>query len=709
MEKLRLTPCATSLFLVAAVAMFNIGASDSAAVDGKDSIRGLSTIQSGPQRSGIGHGPIRIGLRRPDSPLKLQVQASSLRSRQPRRPESATKDVIWSECGEEAAGFGAVCGYVPVPLDWKHPERLGQINIYFELYRGATDPAESAILGNIGGPGGMTTGYRGSWLWLFEPNLDKHDLLLIDDRGRGLSGVVDCPDLQHGTAQWDQAVANCAAQLGEAASRYGTGEVATDTEAVRSALGYDKIDYYGGSYGGADVSAYAIRFGEHLRSIILDAPFAAPSFSTFNYAKSRIIANSRMVSLDCLRSPSCSADHPNPAAELDALVSTVRLQPVEGDAYDANGNLVHVHIDEAALLNYLIDNPYGISTNTGELLAAASALSRGDSRPLLRLGAEGYFPMERDFGDAGSFSVGIYVGTTAMDGPEPWNWYSPVAVRQKQFAHAVSALPPLFFAPFSRDVVTDVMFSLNQGAGRCLLFWELPEKPSPIETPPAKYPEVPVLSLSGDMDNIVPTEEARKVTALFHSDPILIAGSGHETVWQSQCARDLVTQFIETLQVGDTSCASVPEIISPAVGRFPRLANGARPAEVDPDGQNEIGTEERKVVTVAVAAAIDALPRSIIGPGAGVGLRGGTFAVTNPEIWELTLTDCAFTLDVKISGTISWPWDNSVVADLTVSGTGTAGGTLHVEGAWYVPGPVGTFKVTGTLGGKKVAVLVPEG
>ena len=47
-------------------------------------------------------------------------------------------------------------------------------------------------------------------------------------------------------------------------------------------------------------------------------------------------------------------------------------------------------------------------------------------------------------------------------------------------------------------------------------------------------------------------------------------------------------------------------------------------------------------------------------------------------------------------------------ADLTVSGTGTAGGTLHVEGTWEAPGPVGKFKVSGTLGGRQVALLLPE-
>ena len=39
--------------------------------------------------------------------------------------------------------------------------------------------------------------------------------------------------------------------------------------------------YHGGSYGGADVTAYATRFGEHLRSIVLDAPFGTTALSSF--------------------------------------------------------------------------------------------------------------------------------------------------------------------------------------------------------------------------------------------------------------------------------------------------------------------------------------------------------------------------------------------------------------------------------------------
>jgi len=43
-----------------------------------------------------------------------------------------------------------------------------------------------------------------------------------------------------------------------------------------------------------------------------------------------------------------------------------------------------------------------------------------------------------------------------------------------------------------------------------------------------------------------------------------------------------------------------------------------------------------------------------------------------------------------------------------VSSPGTAGGTLRVAGSWLSNDPVLYFNMSGTLGGKNVAVLVPE-
>jgi hypothetical protein len=110
--------------------------------------------------------------------------------------------------------------------------------------------------------------------------------------------------------------------------------------------------------------------------------------------------------------------------------------------------------------------------------------------------------------------------------------------------------------------------------------------------------------LVGDLDTVVPVEEVRKVAALFPGSTFVpVAEVGHTTLGSGQCAAGLTSEFFETLQVGDTTCAKTPETVWPALGRFPLMAADARPAEIDPDGQNEIGEHERRVVTVAVSAS----------------------------------------------------------------------------------------------------------
>jgi pimeloyl-ACP methyl ester carboxylesterase len=645
----------------------------------------------------------------PRTPLAPQIarpQSQSLRTLAlPALKTAAT--VTPAACPEPTA---SLCGFIPVPLDREHPNGT-QIQIYFELYPhtgGGT--AESAILVNFGGPGVATTiAERDFAQFLFAPNLDVHDLLLIDNRGTGLSTAIDCEELQHGTAGFAKSEGDCASQLGVAASRYATGDIAEDMEAVRVALGYDQVDYYGASYGGADATAYAARYGDHLRSAVLDAPLSTPGMNELLRLHFRTHADPRMVRLDCLRSPLCSADQSDPDDTLAGLIKSIQQHPVEGDSHDASGNPVHVRIDEDALLNFVITYPAGAFVNTGEILASAKALKNGDSAPLLRLDAEGFFTLVGDSGDPTIVSAGDFYANGCMDAIEPWDWSKPISERMEQYDEAVADLPSDYYAPFSKSAPTGILFS---DIGRQCFWWQRPTAPSPIVPPHATFPHTPTLVLDGDMDNRVPYEETNEVAELFpNSTAVIVEEAGHETVGWTQCARNLVAQFIENLQPGDTSCANTPETVWPAVGRFPFLVADARPAEVDSSGTNQIGLAERKTVSVAVAAAFDALQRSLIGSGSGVGLRGGAFQTVfggATFFSTTTLTNCSFSTDLIVNGTLNWGYDNSIVADLTVSGPGTAGGSLHITGFWENPGPVGKFSVTGTLGGKQVAVLVPE-
>ncbi len=633
-------------------------------------------------------------------------------------PATASPDIIWVQCPVEAIALdpAVTCGYLPVPMHREQPKKTEKIKIYFEVYpHENAGQAESAILVNGGGPGLTTTGARSSWLPMFVPNMDVHDLLLVDDRGRGLSGAIDCKPAQHGLGPTlDYEVADCAAQLGDDDSVYGTGDIAQDVDAVRATLGYELVDYYGQSYGGVDVIAYATRFPQHLRSVALDSPFGPPAEKWFtgkhDYARG---ATSREIRLDCLRSPTCASDHPDPDAEFVRLIGDVRMNAVQGYAHDANGNLVHVDFDETGLLNLVVNQGASNSiVEGGELLAAAHSLRRGDNLPLLRLGAEAISSWVTDYGDPTLFSTGAAGATDCVDTQMPYDWSVPPQKRLQQLTEAVSDLPRDYFAPFSRLANNELKGSgVSNSLPRVCLFWEEASTPAPVVPPGATYPSAPALVFSGDIDASAPDEETRRVAALFPASTFLIVPEGlHVPAASSQCGLSLITSLIETLQVGDTTCLKTPEVIFPALGRFPLLAEDARPAEIDPAGGNQVGLGERKVVTTAVATAIDALKRSTVGSGNGAGLRAGTFqtSIDTNGNQTTTLTDCAFAKDVTVNGTVMWGADKSFVADLTVSGAGTAGGALHVEGRWEAPGPLDNFKISGTLGGLQVAVLVPE-
>jgi hypothetical protein len=152
--------------------------------------------------------------------------------------------------------------------------------------------------------------------------------------------------------------------------------------------------------------------------------------------------------------------------------------------------------------------------------------------------------------------------------------------------------------------------------------------------------------------------------------------------------------------------------VIPSVGRFAPTAADARRAR---RGAGDHSTRtDRKVATVATAAVTDALRRTFLrgGPGAGVGLRGGTFTDDlNAEQTALveTLNGVRFSRDVAVTGVSNYVFDGESI-DATISVDGPAGedGTLHVSGVWFGTSHAATvLEVEGTLGSRSVALRVP--
>ena len=100
-----------------------------------------------------------------------------------------------------------------------------------------------------------------------------YTLVAYDDRGTGESGLLDCPAVQLALTADQQraAAAACAGTIGPTRAFYSTAEHAEDLDAVRQALGFDKIALYGVSYGTKLAMAYALAHPSHVERLLLDS------------------------------------------------------------------------------------------------------------------------------------------------------------------------------------------------------------------------------------------------------------------------------------------------------------------------------------------------------------------------------------------------------------------------------------------------------
>jgi pimeloyl-ACP methyl ester carboxylesterase len=627
---------------------------------------------------------------------------------------------------------------VDVPLDRTHPG-AGTIPIYFELYPHSDTSRRpiSTIVPSVGGPGTSNTRsiVRDFWRGFFATMLPRHDLLLIDHRGSGNSSAIDCPALQHGVGEFLAAIRACGALLGASADRYGSGDIAEDIDAVRAALGIQEIDYFSVSYGAVDARAYAFRHPDHLRSAIIDSPFTSGDDS---FGRAAIRFEASVVSTICVRSPGCSAANPDPASELAWLARDLRRHPFDGVGFDADGVSHTLHVDEATLFTLLgseLFSPSPQFLSQGELTAAATALQHGDSAPLLRLVAEN--PVSLDAGDpAGIFSVGATFATVCADGRFPWDKNASEATRRMQFDAAFAALSSDSYAPFSAAAVktaSDRYFDPFGPSIDACVAWPAPTRPEPPYPTNQPFSNTPALILGGDLEHLA-LGDTRTLAALFPRGHFIeVKNAGHPTGWWSACSQAIEFHFIDSLQLGDTSCAA--DLNSPfhgifdpptnfvpyaGVGRFPSLAHDALPAPVDPVGTNRTTLSDRRVASVAWGAVQDAFFHAGRMSGtSGRGLRGGNYTVTTSDTsTTIDYRGARFSNDISVTGQASLDLTtNTVDAQVSIEQVGEQSGdqlrraghlvgTLTFHGTFFTPrSPNG--HVGGVIGGRRVALLVP--
>ena len=441
---------------------------------------------------------------------------------------------------------GALCG--SLRRAWEPGNPAGgslRVGFAFVPARDSSRPAVGTVVPREGGPGYSTTSSGSGYAAMYGPLLERRNLLLVDQRGTGLSEPIDCPLLQDSDLPYSDAAAVCGAQLGDRADDYTTALSADDLAAVIRALRLAPVDVYGDSYGTFFAQVFTGRHPRLVRSVVLDSAY--PSYGEAPWYPTQGPAMRRSFQVVCERSPACRRAGDGFLPTLEKVLARVRNEPWRGTAYDADGRRVRVAVDGPGL----VDVAFGATFTPvfyRELTAALRSGLAGDRAPLLRLVAEATGG-GTDAGPVRAYSEGLDAAVACHDYPQLYDMTAPPTVRKQQYAAALDARSLSDRETFGPFTVNEYADSTWQTLDWCTRWPTAPaDNPAgPPMPPPGSYPDVPVLVLSGELDSITTPAEGNLVAAQFpDAQRVLVRNSVHVTAVgdKDDCAQRIVRSFV---------------------------------------------------------------------------------------------------------------------------------------------------------------------
>jgi pimeloyl-ACP methyl ester carboxylesterase len=583
--------------------------------------------------------------------------------------------LAFSPC-PHATGFS--CATLSVPA-LRSQSQLGSITLHIERKLSGSAPSKDAVVGLAGGPGQSALPLAGYFATAMAPALHGRDLIVFDQRGTGESDPLSCQALQAPETTLGALVEKCAQQIGPTRAGYATSESVADIDAIRQALGYEKLVLYGTSYGTKVALQYAETYPSTVESLVLDSVVQPAGIEPLDLPTLKAIEPT-MNELCSQRA--CAGITANPIGNLAQLASRLRRKPLKGQVYDGAGKRHSASLNEEQLLEVLLAGDLNPALRAMTPAAVRSAL-QDDPAPLLRLDllSEGLVPSLPRRPPAPSsmqeIDTALLIDTTCEDTPYPWRRSSSPSQRLSEASAALDAVPSSDFYPF--DAATAAGAGLMAGCAR----WPYS---TPESTPAGAPPDVPTLILSGAQDLRTPTSGARRVAAMIPSAELLVVPyTGHSVLGSdfSGCARVAVEAFFEDAQV--LPCGPIPNLFNPTpvtpvslqrlapVAGLPVKAGRTLRAVVD-----TMIDLDRQVVGATLQAE-QALPS---GSSFG-GLRGGYARLTGKAV---RLHRFSFVTGVDLEGV--FPVHKGEVGAASVQITGSAGahGSVQIGAAGEVSG-----------------------
>lgn len=435
------------------------------------------------------------------------------------------------------------CVTITVPLDYDAPA-AGTIEVTAAIAPATTaKPAPDPLFVFAGGPGQAATG-MGPWLnTAFAPARRERDIVLFDIRGTGLSTPVACTistDTGAGAlATIRKDAAACAAKADRLAMFLSSREIVEDIERMRRALGVQRINLWGGSFGTRLSQHYARAYGKHVRAVVLDAatPTGSSIFLTAPHYGEEALQN---LFSNCAADKPCATAFPSLKDNVATLRKQVESAPLTATATDPRAGLpVPVKIDLDTLTGNIRGSLYaGFSRSV--LPYAITQSLRGNQAPLLALGAA-----------TGEWSI------------ETMSFGSMLGVLCGEDVEIARRAPP---TSRSHGFMGDSYYRVFEAGCSA---WPHRALPEPMLR--SFKSRIPAMAISGILDPVTPPAAAEVALAMFGRRNHVIIPYGFHTNSSSRCVAELIGKFLADPQAGAKDHACVAKITQPRFILSPTL------------------------------------------------------------------------------------------------------------------------------------------
>lgn len=437
--------------------------------------------------------------------------------------------IVFAPCSlshaQSPSTLQAQCGWLDVPEDRARPQGR-QIRLHVARLAAREPAADDPVFFLAGGPGQAATAAYPLLDAAFAEVRRRRDIVLVDQRGTGRSNPLHCaqPDTDGvAKAVADEARA-CLRRLASSADprHYTTSEAVVDLEAVREALGLERINLVGVSYGTRVAQQYAMRYPQHTRSLMLDS--VVPNGLQLTRILARNLEDALALQFDvCAQDAACVEQLGEPRAQLQALLDQLRAQPLAVRYRDAaSGELQQGMLD--------------VETVTG----------------LVRLFA--YMP-------ATSALLPKLIHDAVAGHPEHLMALAKMVEAQLRDSLAMGMQLSVVCSEDTLDAVaasTAAQTLLGSGTAEAMAamcaVWPKGRLPADFHEPLST--DVPALLLAGEFDPVTPPRYGKDVvTHLPRGRLFVLRGQGHN-VLGSGCVPRLLARFLETARADtlDGSC-----------------------------------------------------------------------------------------------------------------------------------------------------------